>query len=64
MSGASISAEPSASGAPPPAGRGRDWRSYAVAAGFLAPTIFFLGVWVVYPALDTIKRSFYSRSGD
>jgi alpha-glucoside transport system permease protein len=64
MSGAGITAEPPPSGAPPAATPGRDWRSYAVAAGFLAPTIFFLGIWVVYPALDTIKRSFYSRSGD
>jgi alpha-glucoside transport system permease protein len=64
VSGASITAEPPASGAPPPKGNRRDWKGYAVAAGFLAPTIFFLGLWVVYPALATIKRSFYSRSGD
>jgi alpha-glucoside transport system permease protein len=64
VSGASITAEPPASEAPPPQGHGRDWRSYAVAAGFLAPTVLFLGLWVVYPALDTIKRSFFSRSGD
>jgi alpha-glucoside transport system permease protein len=64
VSGASITAEPSVSGAPPPAGKGRDWRGYAVAAGFLAPTILFLGLWIVYPALNTIKRSFYSRTGD
>jgi alpha-glucoside transport system permease protein len=64
VSGASITAEPPASGAPPPKGNGRDWKGYAVAAAFLAPTIFFLGLWVVYPAINTIKRSFYSRSGD
>ena len=63
MSGASITAEPLGTGAPP-AGQGRDWRSYAIAAGFLAPTILFLGLWIVYPAVDTFKRSFYSRSGD
>jgi alpha-glucoside transport system permease protein len=63
VSGASITAEPPASGAPPQ-GKGRDWRGYAVAAAFLAPTILFLGLWVVYPAIDTIKRSFFSRSGD
>jgi alpha-glucoside transport system permease protein len=63
VSGASITAEPPAKGAPP-AGRGRDWRGYAVALGFLAPTILFLGLWIVYPAIDTAKRSFYSRSGD
>jgi alpha-glucoside transport system permease protein len=64
VSGASITAEPPSAGAPPPKGNGRDWKGYAVAAAFLAPTIFFLGLWVVYPALNTIKRSFYSRSGD
>ena len=63
MSGASITAEPSAQGAPP-ARPGRDWRSYAIAAGFLAPTILFLGLWIVYPAVNTFKRSFFSRSGD
>jgi alpha-glucoside transport system permease protein len=63
VSGASITAEPPPSGAPPQ-GKARDWRGYAVAAAFLAPTIFFLGLWVVYPAIDTIKRSFFSRSGD
>jgi alpha-glucoside transport system permease protein len=64
VSGASITAEPSAQGAPPPAGKTRDWRGYAVALGFLAPTLFFLGLWIVYPAVNTFKRSFYSRSGD
>ena len=63
MSGASITAEPP-SGAPPPAGKGRDWRSYAVAAGFLAPTLFFLGLWVIYPTIRTIIRSFFDRSGE
>ena len=57
-------------GAPPPAPApelgaepGR-WRKHALAAGFLAPAAVFLGVWVVYPTLSTIKRSFYDRSGD
>jgi alpha-glucoside transport system permease protein len=63
VSGAGITVEPPASGAPPKRRR-RDWRGYAVAAAFLAPTVLFLGLWVVYPAVDTIKRSFFSRSGD
>ena len=63
MSGASISAEPP-SGAAPPAQRARDWRSYAVAFAFLAPTLFFLGIWIVYPTIRTIIRSFFDRSGD
>ncbi|MBA3739302.1 MAG: ABC transporter permease subunit [Actinobacteria bacterium] len=35
-----------------------------MAAGFLAPAAVFLLVWVVYPALSTIKRSFYDARGD
>jgi alpha-glucoside transport system permease protein len=63
VSGASMTAEPSEQGVPP-AGQGRDWRSYAIALGFLTPTILFLGLWIVYPAVNTFKRSFYSRTGD
>ena len=40
------------------------WRKYALAAGFLAPAAFFLGVWIVYPTLWTIWRSFFDRAGD
>jgi alpha-glucoside transport system permease protein len=64
VSGASITAEPPSGAAPPPAPRGRDWRSYAVAFGFLAPTLFFLGIWIVYPTIRTVIRSFFDRSGD
>jgi alpha-glucoside transport system permease protein len=64
VSGASISAEPPSGAAPPPARPSRDWRSYAVAAAFLAPTVFFLGIWIVYPTIRTIIRSFFDRSGD
>ncbi|HEU5491686.1 MAG TPA: ABC transporter permease subunit [Gaiellaceae bacterium] len=31
---------------------------------FLAPTLVLLGVWVVYPTIRTIIRSFYDRDGD
>ncbi len=40
------------------------WRKYALAAGFLAPAAFFLLIWVVYPAVSTIYRSFFDASGD
>jgi alpha-glucoside transport system permease protein len=62
MSGASITAEPPAEGAPPGAEPG-SWRKYAVAAGFLAPAVVFLGVWIAYPAIYTIIRSFFGKSG-
>ena len=63
MSGASITAEPPARGAPPPT-RLPFWRKYAVAALFLAPTILFLGVWVVYPTIRTIIRSLFDQTGE
>ncbi len=39
-------------------------RRYALAGAFLAPAAILLGVWVVYPTIHTIIRSFYDRSGD
>ncbi len=38
-------------------------RRYAMAGAFLAPAILLLGVWVVYPTIRTIIRSFFDRSG-
>ena len=35
-----------------------------VAAAFLGPALVILGVWIVYPVLATIERSFFDRSGD
>jgi alpha-glucoside transport system permease protein len=39
------------------------WRRYALAFGFLLPALFLLGVWIVYPTIRTIVRSFFSDSG-
>ncbi len=63
MSGASITAEPPPKGAPP-TGRPAFWRRYAVAAAFVAPAVFFLAVWIVYPTVRTIIRSFFDRAGE
>ena len=38
-------------------------RGYGVAALFLAPAAFFLIVWIVYPTVYTIARSFYGVDG-
>ena len=62
MSGQSITAEPPVSGAPPGHEVGA-WRRHAVALGFLAPAAFFLGVWVIYPAVRTVIRSFFDDAG-
>ena len=69
MPAGSITAEPSVKGAPPAAREheaGKDpdrWRRYAIAIGFLAPALVFLGIWVVYPTIYTIIRSFCDRAG-
>jgi alpha-glucoside transport system permease protein len=47
----------------PPGGGGAKWRRWAVAGLFLLPAAIMLGVWVVYPAISTIRRSFYDRDG-
>jgi alpha-glucoside transport system permease protein len=59
----SVTAEPPAHPAPDVGQPGR-WRKHALAAGFLAPAAFFLGVWIVYPTVRTIIRSFFSADGD
>ena len=66
MSGASITAEPPPREAPPPdvpAGESR-WRRLLVATAFLAPAAALLGIWVVYPAIRTIIRSFFDATGN
>jgi alpha-glucoside transport system permease protein len=40
------------------------WRGLMVPLGFLAPALFFLGVWLVYPTIRTAIRSLYSDEGD
>ena len=40
------------------------FQKYGVAIMFLGPTLVLLGVWVVYPTIRTIIRSFYDRDGD
>jgi alpha-glucoside transport system permease protein len=62
LSGQSITAEPPITGAPPEPEAGA-WRRYAVALGFLLPAAFFLVLWVVYPAIRTIVRSFFDDAG-
>ena len=51
-------------GLPPEEKRPGLWERYGVASVFLGPALVLLGVWVVYPTISTIIRSFYDRSGD
>ena len=64
MSGHSVTAERAAVEAAEEAPGPRLWRRNALAFAFLAPAFLLLGVWVVYPAVRTIVRSFFSDSGD
>ena len=51
-------------GLPPSDDERNLWQRYGVVVVFLAPTLLLLGVWVVYPTVSTIIRSFYDRTGD
>ena len=62
MSSQTVTAEPPVRGAPPAAGPGSR-RKHAVTLGFLAPALLLLGVWIVYPTIRTIVRSFFDRDG-
>ena len=63
MSERSVTAGPPPYTAPHAVQPGR-WRKHALAAGFLAPAAFFLGLWVVYPTIRTIIRSFFDAEGE
>ena len=62
MSAGGITAEPPVAEAPPPADRG-DRGRYVTGAFFLLPAFFLLAVWMVYPAVYTVVRSFFGRNG-
>ena len=50
---------------PPPLGEGPGFfQRYGTTLLFLAPALVLLSVWIVYPTIRTIIRSFYDRSGD
>ena len=49
-------------GSAPGAEPGR-WRRHRVTIAFLAPAAILLGVWIVYPTIYTIVRSFFDREG-
>jgi alpha-glucoside transport system permease protein len=58
-----IAAEPPQAAAPPPSAEPARLGRYLTGALFLAPAIFILTVWMVYPAIYTVIRSFYGQSG-
>ena len=58
------------SGPPPKAAEGGSrgepgfLQRYGIVLVFLAPALVLLGVWIIYPTVSTVHRSFYDRSGD
>ena len=49
--------------APPPAGESGRLGRYLTGAVFLAPAFFLLAVWLVYPTIYTVIRSFFGQTG-
>ena len=64
MSESVSTAEAPLRGLPPGDAEPGIWQRYGVVAGFLGPALLLLGVWIVYPTIRTIIRSFFDRSGD
>jgi alpha-glucoside transport system permease protein len=60
--GGSVSVGPPAREVPSSA-EGGGWRRYGVSALFLAPAALFLLVWIAYPTVYTVARSFFGRDG-
>jgi alpha-glucoside transport system permease protein len=63
LSAGGITAEPPVVAAPPPGREPGRLARYLTAAVFLAPALVMLGVWMVYPAVYTIVRSFFGQTG-
>jgi alpha-glucoside transport system permease protein len=59
----SITAEPPIAAAPPGMEGPGGLRRYTTGAVFLAPAIVLLGVWLVYPTVYTVARSFFGLNG-
>jgi len=64
MSSTSVRAEFPLEEGTPPAPESPRWRGLGTPLVFLAPAIFFLVIWMVYPTLRTMLRSLYSDDGD
>jgi alpha-glucoside transport system permease protein len=62
-SGQSITAEPPVVAAPPPSAEPGRFAKYVVGAVFLGPAVALLLVWMVYPAIYTVVRSFFGQTG-
>jgi alpha-glucoside transport system permease protein len=64
MSESATTAEAPARGLPPGDEEPGILQRYGVVVLFLGPALVLLAVWIVYPTIRTILRSFFDRSGD
>jgi len=64
MSESAVTAEAPTAGLPPGDDDAGFFQKHGATIIFLAPALVLLGVWIVYPTIRTIIRSFYDRSGD
>jgi alpha-glucoside transport system permease protein len=62
-SSGSITAESPPGAAPPAADESGRLRRYSTGTVFLTPALLLLGVWILYPTIYTVGRSFFSQSG-
>ncbi len=61
MSAGGITAEPPVAAAPPPSAEPGRLGKYLTSAVFLGPALFMLAVWMVYPLVYTVIRSFFGQ---
>src|SRR5262245_29199019 len=63
MSAGGITAEPPVTVVPPPSAEPGRLGRYLTVAVFLLPAVILLGVWMIYPLVYTIIRSFFGQHG-
>ena len=63
MSASGVTAEPPGKVAPPAPPPRPAFARYVTGGAFLAPTLFLLFVWLLYPTVYTFIRSFFGQSG-
>jgi alpha-glucoside transport system permease protein len=64
VSAGGITAGPPVAAAPPASGAGEGrFGRVLIVLFFLGPALFMLGIWMVYPAIYTILRSFFGPTG-
>jgi len=64
MTDAPSTVEAPARGLPPDENGPGLWERYGMVLVFLGPALLMIGVWIVYPTVRTMIRSFYDRTGD